>query len=124
MHRRDPVLTINRYLPHRTFQTNGRTLEREYGSLYEAIRLGTAADVERLLKGGADPNGIGNIFSGSTLVLEAAERGDCEMLRLLIEYGADPEKPDFDTRTAPLQSALTAGKHDIVQFLRAAGCTE
>lgn len=95
-------------------------MSAEFKELYDAIRSGTLENVKELIARGEDVNQIGNVFSGGTLVHAAVERGDAEILKLLIVHGADVAKADFDTNTTPLQSAVIADRHDLAEIIREA----
>jgi ankyrin repeat protein len=61
---------------------------RKFDSLYHAVADGSAADVRRFLAAGADPNE--NEEAGDvTPLMCAAARGDLEIVRVLVEAGAD-----------------------------------
>lgn len=70
--------------------------------LFEAVARGEAAEVERLLASGADPNRVVEVtqsgHSGATFRLSplsvAAERGDVPMIERLVAAGADPHWND------------------------------
>jgi hypothetical protein len=59
-----------------------------------AVRMGKIKSVEVLLKNGADPN-LPNTYNGSSAFMEACKFGinydrDTQILKLLMEYGGDP----------------------------------
>ena len=58
--------------------------------------------------------------AGATALTEAAQRGDPEVLRLLLEAGADPNVPMPDGRT-PLCYAKGQGYDQAAELLHAAG---
>jgi ankyrin repeat protein len=61
---------------------------RGFEGLCDAVQNGTAADVRQLLAAGADPNEIEEAGDVTPLML-AAERGDLEMVKALVDGGAD-----------------------------------
>jgi ankyrin repeat protein len=77
-------------------------------ALYWAVRYGKPFEVEKLLKAGVDPN---RQTEEGHLPLHGAIRrfvqGDnprdpipLDMIRLMLLYGADPEVPDANVKTA------------------------
>ncbi len=71
----------------------------------------TAAILKLLLKHGADPNGCG------LTLMPAALHGQIDLLRLLVEKGADVNKKWPDGSTAILWAAV-GGRDDVVQLLK------
>jgi ankyrin repeat protein len=61
---------------------------RRLESLHDAIQNGSAADVKQFLAAGADPNQIEEA-GDVTPLMYAAARGDLEMVKALVEAGAD-----------------------------------
>ncbi len=85
---------------------------------------GAAADgdvtrVRSLLARGASPNAEGPDGSFTALIA-AAENGHAEIVRLLLDRGADINRRDFEGKTA-LDRAREAGHAEIVQILERAG---
>ncbi len=79
------------------------------GALADAARVGDVKDAEKYLDKGA---GINNPWFGRTPLLVAAEEGKLEMVKFLIEKGADVNALSKFDKTA-LDYAL--GKnHDVV----------
>ena len=62
-----------------------------------AAANGNAAVVERLLKGGADPNTAWP--GGETVLMTAARAGRTDVVRVLLEHGADVERARSDARS-------------------------
>jgi uncharacterized protein len=71
-----------------------------------------------LLAAGASPN-VGQ-QGDNTPLHEAAFRGHEELVRLLLEYGADPTVPNAEGKR-PVDLAREAGKHDVLTLLNTAG---
>jgi ankyrin repeat protein len=59
-------------------------------ALFAAIRRGSAADVDRLLKAGASPNIVD--ADGTPALMAATLFGDSALVKLLLERGADPNR--------------------------------
>src|SRR5210317_757594 len=57
---------------------------------------------------------------GRTMLFRASEEGNLEVVRLLVEGGADLDKADYDGRT-PLYVACEKGHLEVVQLLLDAG---
>ena len=85
----------------------------------EAIRMAVAEDdleaVERLLREGAEINAVKGEFKTSIL-MEAAVRGNVGVMKLLIENGADLNMTDKDGWTA-LMGATVQGHMESVKLL-------
>jgi len=119
--------------------------------LHEAARLGDLATVERLLAAGADPNGWPDSSSplmfaaeaghaavvalllahgaeverrdhnGERALLRAAQQGQAETLRLLLEAGAAPDSSDDPYGGSPLIEASRHGHVAAARLLLEAG---
>ncbi len=63
------------------------------GPLTKAVNKGDTADVERLLKNGADPN---EAQMGVTVLINACNNCQVEIVKLLLANGADPNKKDWE----------------------------
>jgi ankyrin repeat protein len=61
---------------------------RRFKGLDDAIQNGSAADVRQLLAAGADPSEVEEL-GDVTPLMSAAARGDLEIVRALVEAGAD-----------------------------------
>ena len=68
-----------------------------------------------LLKAGANANNT-NYCLNETPLYEAAKRGFVELVKLLLEYGAKPDIPDYAGKTAR-DNALKGGHTEIVELL-------
>ena len=60
-------------------------------ALFSAIRSGEVADVDRLLKAGADANGVD--AEGTPALMVATLFGGTDLVTLLLDRGADPNRP-------------------------------
>ena len=77
------------------------------GALEQAIEEGTAAEVKKLLKEGADPNGkIGNLPFLQVVCARAKMDERLEKAATLLDAGADPERGDGDSFTPLITAAL------------------
>src|SRR5215217_4712547 len=82
--------------------------------LLSAALAGDAGSVRHLLEGGADVDVRG--AWGVTPLMEAAGRGHTEVVKLLLEYGADPMVWDESDRpSSPLLDAIRNHHPDAVR---------
>jgi uncharacterized protein len=100
-----------------------------FGSkLTKAAYKGDSAEVEQLLKNGSDPD---ERQMGITALMTACNRGHADVVRLLVEKGADVNAKDWEG-WSPLMAAVAGAAHDdernkeercleIVEFLIANG---
>jgi len=56
--------------------------------------------------------------------MNAAKDGDAEVVKLLIEYGADVDAKDDDTDRTALMNAAKDGDAEVAALLREAGAKE
>jgi hypothetical protein len=83
--------------------------------LWEAARVGDAAAVKSLLDGGADVNA--RFRYDQTPLFKAAERGHTEVVRLLLERGAQPNLKDTFYGATPITWAAEKGHVEAVRAL-------
>ncbi len=86
-------------------------------SLAIAAAEGDISQVRRLLARGASPNGYGPDGHAPALVY-AAGNNNIEIVKLLLEKGADPTRRDFDGKTA-LDYARKNKNTDVIKILEA-----
>jgi len=84
-------------------------------ALIEAVKAGDYQKAGELISGGADLNQGDD--QGWTPLNFAAGKGNLEMVKLLVEKGADVFKVGRDQRT-PYMIALAAGRVSVVKYLR------
>ena len=84
-------------------------------ALLEAARTGDRARVAALLDGGADVNAVSR-YNVSALGF-AAERGHFEIVRLLVERGANVNIAESFYGFRPVDFALRGGRLDIAVLL-------
>lgn len=85
--------------------THGKLSSRDF--IREIVKAG--AKVDTTLGAGAKAKAFGAInFHGATPFLLACRNADLEMMKLLVELGADPHKPNADGST-PLMAAAGLG---------------
>lgn len=84
--------------------------------LIEAVKEGDLSRARQLLDDGVDVNGHGDEQEWTALNY-ASGRGDADMVRLLVERGANVFNVGKDVRT-PYEIALAAGHVEVAQFLR------
>jgi ankyrin repeat protein len=83
-----------------------------------AVYRRDAAEVQRLLKAGADVSLANNY--GATPMSLAAATGDAAIIRLLLKAGADPDSPNAEGQTALMAVART-GNVEAAKLLVRAG---
>ncbi|KAF4470475.1 ankyrin repeat [Fusarium albosuccineum] len=98
------------------------TMDRRYSSmLLQASANGRLAEMERLIRAGADPEGYGD---GETPLYMAAAFGQLDAVVALVEHEADPFHRDEQGRTA-LTAAARGGHVSIIRLLHELGdCLE
>ena len=84
-------------------------------NLSEAVFTGDLAAVKQALTDGADPSAM-DPQSGSTMLATAALMGHTEIVKLLLEHGADVNTKSRDGGTA-LHAAAFLGRIETVKFL-------
>lgn len=85
------------------------------GAALRAVALnGRAADLDALLRAGADPDAANEY--GETALMNAAGANNRKMVRRLLEAGADPALRDSQERSA-LDFAAEAGNRSIAKLL-------
>ncbi len=93
-------------------QDNKQALNDKF---YEATRAGNVAEVKSLLDQGADVNA--KFRYGATALFKAAERGHAEVVRLLLERGADPTIKDTFYGATAMTWALQNDRVEVVRVL-------
>lgn len=90
--------------------------------IFDAIQNGTEETVRKMLAAGVDLNLHDD--SGDTMLFCAALAGRPEMIRILLEAGADPNagpEDEYRTNVLPLHAAALSGNCEIIRLLLAAG---
>lgn len=85
-----------------------------------AARTGHLEAMRALVAKGADPRFVGDRGSTALTLTAAADRPNHDVIRFLVDHGADVNATDTDGRTA-LDWALTRGETDTSSFLRRLG---
>ncbi|KAJ3546964.1 hypothetical protein NM208_g1736 [Fusarium decemcellulare] len=93
-------------------------MDRRYSSmLLDASANGRLAEMERLIRAGAYPEGYGD---GETPLYMAAAFGQLDAVVALVEHGADPFRRDEQGRTA-LTAAARGGHVSVIKLLHKLG---
>ena len=88
----------------------------ELAPLVDAIRMGNRQAVEKALKAGVNANSIGP--GGNPLLLEAVVAGQVEIVKMLLDRGADPKAKGNETIAV---AAVRQGRMDMLKLLLQAG---
>ncbi len=88
---------------------------------WRAARLGDAARVKALLAAGVDVNT--KFRYGATALSYACDRGHIEVVRVLLEHGADINVKDTFYNATPLSWAVFKGHAEVVRLLLKKGAT-
>jgi ankyrin repeat protein len=91
--------------------------------LYHAIRNGDLKQIKTLLDKGANPNVPDNLGYAPLMHALLTEVSSLELVKLLLEHGADAKAKAKDGFTA-LSFAKRKGWHEVVMLLVKAGATE
>jgi ankyrin repeat protein len=83
-------------------------------ALAMAVGSGHVPISARLLAAGVNPS-VATARSGTSVLRDAAEEGNVELVRLLLESGADPL--GLKQLNRPLQGAATRGRQSVVELL-------
>ena len=90
------------------------------GGFIIAVKTGCVSDVRAFLETrGADPNATiqdGTVEAGTTVLMYAAGLGHTDVVKLLLDYGADPNGQDVRGGTALMVAAFN-GEQDVVALL-------
>lgn len=98
-------------VPSNTSGRRGSALDR---ALLEVAEDGDIADIEELLRAGANVNGV--VPGDGTPLIAAAGEGQLETVRYLLDRGADPNLPASGDGN-PLIAAAREGHDDVVRLL-------
>jgi ankyrin repeat protein len=94
---------------------------REDRFLLETVREGRVEHARFLLRLGADAQTQNSVALITALRTNISQPGDIEMLRVLLEHGADPNTAANSFGTPVLAAAVIDGRMDMVQLLLAYG---
>ncbi len=90
--------------------------------LFKAAETGNTAEIEQLLRKGADVNVKAN--DGHTALMVAAFLGYTEIVKALIDAGVDVNAKNKDEGLTALKIAAISGHTDIVDILKRAGARQ
>jgi hypothetical protein len=85
-----------------------------------AIYRGKFAAVQNLVERGANPNTY--LVCGARMLSVAVERGNMEIVKLLLKFGARPCSKDPGLSTSPLDRAARRGEVDVLHAMLLTGC--
>ena len=91
------------------------TAPQDIEALHAAARDGAIERVLELLEAGVPVDAVNEY--GSTALFFAADRGNVEIVRLLLARGADPDRSDSFYGASPLGWALSNGHADVAELL-------
>jgi len=104
------------------FQTATPSKQELNDQLYEAVRKGDVAAVTAALEHGADVNA--KFRYGTTALFKAAERGNTEITKILLDRGADVKVKDSFYGATAMTWAIN-GKHvQVIRLLLEKGAEE
>ncbi|RSL93024.1 hypothetical protein CDV31_014904 [Fusarium ambrosium] len=98
-----------------------RCPENQETALHMAVRKGFKDVVHQLLTAGANVN-IEN-GSGELPLQLACDSGDQQLVKMLLENGADPNKTVGGAHWTPLNNAIYDGREDVVDILLEGGAS-
>lgn len=87
--------------------------------LHEAARLGDLAKVRSLVEGGVDPNAKSRY--GATALSFASDKGHIQVVRYLLDKGAEINVSDSFYRATPLSWAISNDHRDVALLLLSKG---
>jgi ankyrin repeat protein len=114
----EPLFLDDDFVPYRDIieQCRQRRAERNDDPLRIAVRDGDAPKVAELIASGADVNRIAP--DGNTPLLDAAIAGHADVVRVLLEAGADPRIVDQrNMKATPAHKAGYMGHADVARAL-------
>jgi ankyrin repeat protein len=118
IHARDLEGKTALYLAALRVHTKVATFLRKHGAQLDfvtAIRLGDLREVQRLVKEGADVNSK-DIYGGTPLMI-AAGTGNLEIVRLLLDNGADINATRDGSDATALMNAVKGSNVEVVKLL-------
>ncbi|PSN58264.1 hypothetical protein C0J52_00147 [Blattella germanica] len=93
-----------------------RTTPSTPETLMEAVEMGNIVEARNMLYTGADPNFRDE--AGWTVLHRASEKGNLEMVQLLVSYGADLySNIDSHSGDLPIHTAVVNGRDEIMNFM-------
>src|ERR1035438_7524161 len=83
--------------------------------LRDAVRSGDVAATQTILATGFNPNTRDKL--GATALHDAVWTGHIQLVRVLLEHGADPNIPHAEAGATPLHFAAIKGNAEIARLL-------
>jgi hypothetical protein len=111
----DTINAARSKAPMLTAEEIRRNIRRPELRLAQAVARRDQAAVVQLLESGAKLEACDPLQPGWTPLHEAAQRGDLEILRILINHGASPDAVDDLTGTTPFLWACYSGHAECVK---------
>lgn len=96
-----------------------KAFSKDEYSLYKSVYLGQKSKVKKLIDNGVNVN-VHSPNSHRTPLHLAASKGKMEMVKILVENGANLEITNSDGKT-PLYSAIESSRTDIIKYLKSKG---
>lgn len=100
-------------------KTNIGSYKPSADGLYAAAESGNATAVEQILDAGG-VRFVNDLVRGQTALSIAVSKGNMEVVRVLLDHKADPNKMNVD-QTTPLMRAAEIGNADLVAALMVSG---
>jgi ankyrin repeat protein len=96
-----------------------KAFSKDEYNLYKSVYMGRTNKVKKLIDSGVNVN-VHSPNSHRTPLHLAASKGKMEMVKILVENGANLEATNSNDKT-PLYSAIENSKIDIIKYLKSKG---
>lgn len=95
-----------------SFSADRKTVDRRFPQLHQAIQMGDLARAQECIQSGDDVEEC--TYSGESALELAAEQGNSEIIRTLLDAGANP---NYSQSEVPLVRAVNKGNIEAVETL-------